>query len=125
MDDIFQGITTPHRSILLASNQQLQDRAYYRRLWQAIRGVKLSRRAWRDTLADMLRDYRGDILYAPGVPYQIPLVDHVFGDDEDMRWMGYYLKADKSGDHPLMHSQQFERLRLLDLYARIHQLIAL
>ncbi len=135
MDDAHSAADQPHshsspnknpnpnqkHSIILASQKQLEDRAYYVQLWRAVRRLSISRRAWRERLADMLRDYEGELLYAPGVPYQIPFVDDIFGNDHDMRWMGYYLKADASGNHPLIISRHLERLRLLDLYVRIYQ----
>jgi hypothetical protein len=43
----------------------------------------------------------------------------VFADDTDMRWLGYYLKPDVTGAHPLRRSRKVERLQLLDLYFRI------
>jgi hypothetical protein len=111
---------TLHPVIYLVTNWQLQDRNYYVRLWRAVRSLNYSRRQWRERLSDMLRDYNGAIHYAPGVPFKIPLVDDVFGNDEGMRWLSYYLKADTSDRRPLMKSRSFERLRLLDLYIRIH-----
>ncbi len=108
-------------TILVASNQQLQDDHYYDRLWFAARQFRYSRRQWREHLVNMLRDFQGSILYAEGVPYQIPLVDHVFGECCDMRWMSDYLKADPSKTKPLSRSRKFERLRLLDLYVRLYQ----
>ena len=113
--------TTLHPVIYLVTNWQLQDNDYYLRLWRSVRDLDFSRRIWREKLADMLRDFDGAILYAPGVPFQVPLVDEVFGNDEDMRWLSYYLKADSAGNSPLIRSRSFDRLRLLDLYIRIYE----
>lgn len=108
-------------AIVVASNQQLQDPKYYIQLWKTVREFGYSRRLWREHIADMLRDYKGSILYAQGIPYKIPLVDRVFGEDVDMRWMSDFLKADSCGVKPLVTSRKYERLRLLDLYVRLNQ----
>lgn len=107
-----QKIRLTRASILLAE-------PYYRRLWLATRNVKIARREWLDELADTFRDFEGEIVTRCGLPYEIPLVDDVFGDDADMRWLGYYLQPDQSGEHPRSKSRKTERLQLLDLYFRI------
>lgn len=103
-------LTTP--SILLSEH-------YYRRLWMAVKNVSLPRRAWLDELADLIRDYDGEIYTEDGYHYDIPMIDDVFGDDSDMRWMGYYLLPDDTGHAPRMKSRKVERLQLLDLYFQI------
>jgi hypothetical protein len=41
------------------------------------------------------------------------------GDDDDMRWPGYYLKPDETGLYPNTISRKVERLQMLDMYFRI------
>ena len=107
------------RRIRLTHPTTLLSEHYYRRMWLATRNINISRRDWLDELADTFRDYDGIILTPNGTAYEIPLVDDVFGDDFEMRWMGYYLKPDVSGLYPKSKSRKIERLQLLDLYFRI------
>ena len=107
------------RKIQLTNPNQLLSEHYYRRLWLATRNIEIGRREWLDELADTFRDFDGEITDVFGQPYELPLVDDVFGDDTDMRWMGYYLTPDIGGDCPKTKSSKVERLQLLDLYFRI------
>lgn len=107
------------RVIYLATNEELLKESYYRRLWMATRSISIPRRNWLDEIADTLRDFDGVIIYRSGKPFAIPLVDEIFGDDPDMRWLGYYLKPKKGGALPQSKSRKLERLQLLDLYFRI------
>lgn len=105
--------------IHVASAKELLKESYYNRLWIAVRNVPICRRDWLDEIADALRDFDGLIRHRSGETYTVPLVDDVFGDDSDMRWMGYYLKPDESGELPLSKTRKIERLRVLDLYFKI------
>ena len=105
-------IALTHPTILLSEH-------YYRRLWLAVRNIKITRRDWLDEIADLLRDYDGIILTPNGYPYEPPLVDDIFGNDIDMRWLGYYLIPADTGDQPRTRSRKIERLQLLDLYFKI------
>ena len=107
------------RKITLTHPQILLSEHYYRRLWLATRNVEIARRQWLDELADTFRDFDGEITDSFDLPYELPLVDDVFGDDPDMRWLGYYLKPDLGGHYPHARSRKIERLQLLDLYFRI------
>jgi hypothetical protein len=49
-------------------------------------------------------------------------VDDVFADDTDMRWPGYYLKPDVSGQYPRCRCRKVERPQLIDLYFLIKHL---
>ena len=111
--------TQQKRIVYLATPEELGNEHYYRRLWLAARNIKISRRSWLNELANTFRDFNGVVIYRAGISYRIPCLDDVFGDDPDMRWLGYYLKPDRSGDHPLSKTRKMERLRLLDLYFRI------
>ena len=106
-------------SIRLTNPAMLLSEHYYRRLWLAVRNTDIARRDWLDELADTFRDYDGMILTATGLPYELPFIDDVFGDDLDMRWLGYYLKPDITGFNPRTRCRKLERLQLLDLYFRI------
>lgn len=107
------------RSLKLTHPLALLSEHYYRRLWLAVRNMDIPRRDWLDELADTFRDYEGNITTPEGKPYALPLIDDAFGDDVEMRWMGYYLKPDISGLHPRSKTRKIERLQLLDLYFRI------
>lgn len=107
------------KTVFVAREDQLTNPQYYARLWLAARNVPIARREWLDAIADALRDFDGEILYAPGVPYKIPCVDEVFGDDPDMRWMKDFLAASEPEMKPLRFSRKIERLRMIDLYFRV------
>ena len=107
-----QALSLTRPNVLLSEH-------YYRRLWLATRNVNIPRRDWLDELADTFRDFDGSIVWPDGQPYEIPLVDDVFADDTDMRWLGYYLRPDDSGMNPRCRSRKIERLQILDLYFHI------
>lgn len=102
-----------------ATNEQLLKQSYYFRLWMSARNISIPRRTWLDEIANTLRDYKGVICHYNGDIYDVPCVDTVFGDDPDMRWLGYFMQSDFSGQHPKMKSRKIERLRLIDLYFKI------
>ncbi len=107
------------RSVSLTRPSVIASEHYYRRLWLATKNLQIPRRDWLDELADTFRDYDGQIRTPSGDPYKLPFIDEVFGDDFEMRWMGYYLRPDVSGRYPRSKSRKIERLQLLDLYFRI------
>ncbi|WP_158657796.1 hypothetical protein [Agarilytica rhodophyticola] len=118
-------ISDTKRVIYIATREELSCHCYYLRLWMAVKNINISRRLWLDELADTFRDFPGHVLQRNGHPFIIPCLDDVFGNDPDLRWLGYYLREDKTGIHPNSISRKMERLRLLDLYFRIkHPLIA-
>lgn len=106
-------------SMTIASQEQLKNKHYYHRLWMAVSSQPFTRRGWLDELADTFRDYEGVIFDQDGKAFEIPLVDEVFGDDPDMRWLSYYLQSAANGDCPKSRSYKFERLQLFDLYFKI------
>lgn len=105
--------------IYVATEEELLRESYYRRLWLAVKNIKISRRKWLEELADTFRDYDGVFLYHNGRDYILPCLDKTFGHDADMRWFGYYLMADETGKHPRSKSSRRVRLRVLDLYFRV------
>ncbi len=107
------------RVVYLATTQELSTESYYWRLWISVKNLPIVRRNWLDELADTFRVFDGAVIERNGKPYELPLVDKVFGHDPDMRWLSYYLKSDHSGLFPRSRSHKIERLRLLDLYFRI------
>lgn len=106
--------------IFVATQEELESTSYYRRLWIAARNVEISRRSWLDAIADTLRDFNGLIIHRSGEVCVIPDIDEVFGDDPDLRWLGYYLQPDDSGKFPKMRTRKYQRLELLGLYFRIN-----
>ncbi len=112
-------ISKVSRTIYVVAQNKLLTRSYYLRLWMAVRNIKISRRRWLNELADTFRDFDGLIIHPNGQPFTIPCLDETFGDDPDLRWLGYYLRPDKSGLSPQSISRKLRRLQLLDLYFRI------
>lgn len=107
------------RTVYLASSEELNSESYYRRLWMATRNISIPRRDWLDEIADTFRDFEGRILYRSGKAFYTPLVDDIFGNDPDMRWLGYYLKSAHNKNLPQSKSRKIERLQMLDLYFKI------
>lgn len=107
------------QTLSLTPPEVLLSEHYYRRLWLAVINVELPRRDRLDELADTFRDFGGVVVTPEGKPIELPLVDDAFGNDADMRWMGYYLRPDDTGEYPFSFSRKVERLQLLDLYFRI------
>jgi len=108
-----------NKIIYVATNIQLNDPHYYKRLWLATRNTPIPRRDWLDAIADTLRDFDGEILLSTRLPYEIPCIDTTFGDDPDTRWLGHFMESNGSDDMPLRKTRKMERLRLIDLYFRI------
>ncbi len=108
-----------NQKITVATTETLACEHYYRRLWIATRNMSIPRREWLNEIADALRDYDGMIVDDYERRFSIPLVDEVFGDDPDMRWISYYMRPDDSGEHPVSKSRKFKRLQLIDLYFKI------
>lgn len=105
--------------IYVASDTQLTNLNYYRRLWLATRNMGIYRRDWLDAIADAIRDFEGTLVIQSGCKYQIPCIDTTFGDDPDMRWIGHFMASNDNGDLPRRYSKKIERLRLIDLFFRI------
>ncbi|PCI97245.1 MAG: hypothetical protein COB14_09265 [Alphaproteobacteria bacterium] len=109
----------PQPKLALTDPAILLSEHYYRRLWLATGNVDISRREWLDELADTFRDFEGLITTHHGLPFELPFIDDVFDDDEEMRWMSYYLLANVSGCLPRSRSRKIKRLQLIDLYFQI------
>jgi hypothetical protein len=105
--------------VFVATDEELTDIHYYLRVWLAARNIPIPRRHWLDEMADAFRDYNGTIFNTDGGVYDVPLVDDIFGDDPDMRWLSDYLRSDASGRAPYRFSPRLDRVRLIDLYLRI------
>lgn len=113
------SIQTKKDVIFIATAKELSIRSYYRRLWLAVKNIDMPRRSWLDMIADAIRDYDGLICHPNGMRYHIPDVDEAFGDDIHMRWLGFFMTSDATGQHPKMWTRKIVRLQLLDLYFKI------
>lgn len=106
-------------TICVASDLELTTPSYYNRLWLAIKNSGIRRRDWLDEIADAIRDHDGEIKTPCGGIYIVPDIDETFGDDPDVRWLGYFLAVAPIEHTLARRSRKIERLRLLDLYFRI------
>lgn len=102
------------RIVIVATDQELRDPHYYKRLWLAARNMH-SRRRWLDVIADTLYNFDGDILNSDGTPWEMPDIDDIFGDP---RWFSTWFEVGPDGG-PRRNVRDIERLRLIDLYFRI------
>ena len=108
------------RVVRVATMAELTNQHYYRRMWMAVKNVDIGgRRKWLDELAACFRDYECEIVYPSGQPFPLGDIDEIFGDDPDVRWLGYYLRSDPTGTQPKAMSRKLERIRILDLYFRV------
>lgn len=105
--------------VFVATDTELSDIHYYLRVWLAARNIPIARRHWLDEIADTFRDYSGTIFSPEGEAYEVPLVDDIFGDDPDMRWLSDYLRADATGNSPFRFTLRLDRVRVIDLYLKI------
>ena len=59
------------KTVYVATNAELMNEHYYRRLWIAVRNISIPRRDWLDGLdglADAFRDADVELLYKSGEP---------------------------------------------------------
>lgn len=104
--------------VYVATDAELRNEHYYRRLWMAMRSREIPRRDWLDELANTFRDAEAEFCYRSGKPYELPDIDDIF-DDPDMRWISAFLQPGADGEMPASRSTKLERLRVLDLYFRV------
>lgn len=102
------------RVIVVASDAQLLNRHYKRRLWIAARNMGISRRKWLDEIADAIYNFNGVIVNVNGTEWKIPDIDDIFGNP---RWVSAYLE-DIDGE-PRRETKKIERLRIIDLHFQI------
>ena len=99
-----------------------QLKACYQNQWFITRNVRDigSRRAWLDEMSLTFLDCpEFGFAYRDGTVYQLPDLDAVFGDDEDMRWLSLYIECDGSNLYPRRISHRVERLRILNLFLKL------
>tara|TARA_R110002110_G_scaffold60423_7_gene170069 strand:- start:490 stop:876 length:387 start_codon:yes stop_codon:yes gene_type:complete len=113
--------------IYVANDAELLNRNYYLRLWVFCRSLPFSRREILEELTNTFRD--ADVLYRylwrSGNPYELPEIEDDVFPDPDMRWYSEFLQSDPTGARPKIRSRMLERLRILDLYARVkHPLVS-
>jgi len=114
----------PQSQIIIARDRELKDKRFYvRRIWLPARHEAqfFRSRAWLDALT-LLYDVSEYIYDAEGALFPVPEVDEVFRD-HDMRWMRLFLEADASGAAPKRYSHKLDRLRLIELYCRVRQMM--
>lgn len=107
--------------ITVATNKELSNEHYYRRLWMAIKNLMsihgFSRRGWVDFCINYFRDKDGivKLQWANDMPYVLPDWDTWFSDP-DARWLSYYLQ--ECNGIPKIHSHLYSRLRVFDAVIR-------
>lgn len=107
--------------VTVATNKELENEHYYRRLWIAIINLMamhgFSRRGWVDLCINYFRDVNGKAKFQwpNGMPYVLPDWDTLFSD-ADCRWVSDYLQA--CNGEPKRHSPLYSRLRVFDAVIR-------
>lgn len=102
------------RVVRVASDAQLLNRHYRRRLWIAARNLYISRRRWLDELANAIYNFDGVIVNVNGTEWEIPDIDDIFGNP---RWISSYLE--EMNGVPRRETRMIERLRIMDLFFQI------
>ncbi len=105
--------------IVVATNEQLQRRSHVQRLAIATLALGHSRRVMINVIADVLYHYHGDLFWPDGVPYDLPEIDEVFGNDPTFRWVSAFLNFAVETPRQATQERVIERLRMIDLYFRI------
>ena len=110
------------RTVTVATDGQLMKISCGVRLAMCVVARGISRRRFGDDLALVIYSFEGVILWPNGSRFEITdtLIDDVFGDDQDFRWLSDFLKWPV---HPPCQRPQkkiLPRLRVIDLYFRIN-----
>ena len=106
-------------------DQDLLSSPLYRIQWMITRNLpmrepKMSRRKLLDEMSKVFSDAGFEVFpYRNGGYYELPDIDDVFGNDDEMRSFSHYLEADESGFCPRRMSRKPERLKLLNLYLKL------
>ena len=107
------------RIIVVATNKELSNEHYYRRLWIVMRNLSegFSRRRWVDFCIAYFRDTDGTVEFRwpNGMPYMPPDWDTLFNDG-DARWLSFYLE--QINGVPKRRSHLYSRLRVFDAVIR-------
>jgi len=103
------------RPIRVASNSELRDPIYLGNLKVAMVRLRVSRRRWRDVLADTFRDFDGRLTVPGGRHYELPEVDAHFPEGADTRWIDDFIRS----PYTRLQARTMERVRLIDLHFRI------
>lgn len=105
------------RHVSVASNAELANEHYYLLLWQVFIRLKLSSRGWLEELSKLqLLDI--NYIYPTGEKFEFD-VDSEFPPNS-YRWILFLKEADASGNKPKRTSHLYRRLRLIDLYIKVH-----
>lgn len=93
-----------------------------------------SRRKWLDAM-ELLYEYEGVIFNRNRTPWQVPLICEVFEPsvtkrrkipaderENDMRWMGDFLKSAPCGKKPKSFARKTDRLVLIYLYCKLRRI---
>jgi hypothetical protein len=109
--------TAPVRT---ASDGELRNPDYLRGLIQAVLTKEVPRRAWRDLLADMIRDHSERLRNADGSRLDPPEIDAHFPEDADDRWISGFFCITRTVAVVRIQERVIERVRLIDLYFRVY-----
>lgn len=112
--------TQPDKIISVNYGSELRSDVLYFRQWIICRNIPISRRDWPDEMSlAFVRCYDTVFQFKNGVIYELPYIDDIFTDAEDMRWWSLYLESDDSGLTPQRMSTKIERLRLINLFLKV------
>jgi hypothetical protein len=107
------------RVVIVASDRALLRTSHFHRLALATRELGLSRREIPNWIADVILNFKGDILTSGGAPFEPCEVDEAFGDDGSFRWLSDFLRFAEVPSKQCPQKRILPRLRLIDLAFRI------
>lgn len=105
------------RKIAVATNAELMNERNYELLWRVVVGLNISSRSWADEISKLYLQ-KVEFIYPWGEKFDFD-VEREFPPNS-YRWILFYKEADKSGRRPRRTSHLYRRLRLLDLYVKVH-----
>lgn len=113
--------------ISCASDQQLNSKEYYKRIWRVLTGLELKRRELRTYVIDLFCSHCCVTFVTDlGEAFDLPEMEDVCTKDEDCTWEGRFIKSDETGLNPkrFYNDKRYKDkylplLRVLDLAAKL------
>jgi len=105
------------KRLIVKTNRELENKTIYQQLHRQCRHIDISRRKVPMAIHQAIFDFNGEVVWPDGTAFRKPVC--IFTEfDLENRWYSWFLRADSSG-RPKSYSQQYRRLRLLDLWQQL------
>ena len=117
--------SSPKRKIVVATDDELQQLAYFRRLAIASAALMdedaVSRREFPNWVADAIFNFDGPILWPHGGAFIVrdTAIDDAFNNDGSFRWLSGFIRFAEDPPRQAPQYRVLARLRLIDLAFKI------